>query len=370
LNYSSFDRGNAAFFKPSDLVFEGTASQNFREQKLAGICPENRRLGDLLGLDDPSAVEDVLRAALLNPLAELAATPGKRIRGQLVALSYRLVCAGATPIASKQCRSCADVVELIHAGSLIIDDIEDASTVRRGRASLHVQYGIPIALNAGNWLYFWPFELLRETGLPQDKIFCIYEHCHRTLLRAHFGQAVDLGTRVDTLSQRHIAAVCLASMKLKTGALMGFAAILGGAVAGAPDRVLEILDDFGREIGVALQMFDDLGNLIGKCEPAKRYEDLKLCRPSWVWACAANHSSSREYDRFRMAVSKLPDAHELDSWTERHDLLDRVRAGAHRQLDAAFRQLKERLDREQAQWSKCAFDELRELGEEIAVAYG
>jgi geranylgeranyl pyrophosphate synthase len=48
-------------------------------------------------------------------------------------------------------------------------------------------------------------------------------------------------------------------MKLKTGALMGFASILGGAIAGASQDGLSILDEFGRELGVSLQMFDDLG---------------------------------------------------------------------------------------------------------------
>jgi geranylgeranyl pyrophosphate synthase len=344
---------------------------NTSGERLGSMLPASERLAELLGLDDPSTVEDVLRSALLDPLAELTSTRGKRIRGQLVTLGYRLVSdTPASVLAAKQCRSCADIVELIHAGSLVIDDIEDGSIVRRGRPALHVQFGVPIAVNAGNWLYFWPFELLRQTELPNDKILYIYEHCHRTLLRAHFGQAVDLGARIDSLPQRRVAGACLASVKLKTGALMGFATILGGAIAGASERVLSILDEFGRELGVALQMFDDLGNLIGKCEPAKHYEDLKLCRPSWVWACAANSSPPKEYDRFRMAVGKLPGVHELESWIEKHNLLARVRADAHRQLDAAFRQLRERLDREQAQWSKCAFDELRELGEEITVAYG
>ena len=371
LKNSSFDLSDAVFFKTNGAISKEAASPDFRREELNGVLPGNGRLRDLLGLEDPSSVEDVLRTALLDPLAQLTSTRGKRIRGQLVALGYRLVSeTPASVLPVEQCLLCADVVELIHAGSLVIDDIEDGSPVRRGRPALHVQCGIPIALNAGNWLYFWPFELLRETELPNDKILYVYEHCHRTLLRAHFGQAVDLGARVDTLPQCHIAPVCLASMKLKTGALMGFAAILGGAIAGASEPVLSILDEFGRELGVALQMFDDLGNFLGKCEPAKRYEDLKLSRPSWVWACAANNSTSEEYERFCMAVGRLPDAHELDLWIEKHNLIDRVRASARWHLDKAFRQLRERLDSDNVQWSRRAFDELRELGEEITVAYG
>jgi geranylgeranyl pyrophosphate synthase len=352
--------------EPKNHEYWNTGREGF-----GSMLPANESMAELLGLDDPSIVEDVLRSALLDPLAESTSTRGKRIRGQLVTLSYRLVSdTPASFLAAKQCGWCADAVELIHAGSLVIDDVEDGSSVRRGRPALHVQFGVPIAVNAGNWLYFWPFELLRQTELPVDKIFYVYEHCHRTLLRAHFGQAVDLGARVDSLPQRRVAAVCLASMKLKTGALMGFATILGGAIAGASEGVLSILDEFGRELGVSLQMFDDLGNLIGKCEPVKRYEDLRLSRPSWVWACAADSSTSRAYRQFCTAVRSLPDAHELDLWSEAHNLAERVRACAHRYLDAAFRQLKERLDSANVRWSKRAFEDLRELGNEITIAYG
>jgi geranylgeranyl pyrophosphate synthase len=344
---------------------------NKGREELGSVLPASKRMAELLGLDDPSTVEDVLRNALLDPLAESTSTRGKRIRGQLVTLGYRLVSdTPASLLTAKQCGWCADIVELIHTGSLVIDDIEDGSSVRRGRPALHVQFGLPIALNTGNWLYFWPFELLRETELPADQIFYLYERCHRTLLRAHFGQAVDLGARVDSLPQHRVAAVCLASMKLKTGALMGFASILGGAIARASEDVLSILDQFGQDLGVSLQMFDDLGNLIGKCEPAKRYEDLSLSRPSWVWACAADSSTARAYEQFCSAVGSLPDAHKLESWSEAHNLAERVRACAHAYLDAAFRQLKERLDSANVRFSRDAFEDLRELGEEITVAYG
>jgi geranylgeranyl pyrophosphate synthase len=373
LKKSSFNLWNEALI-PTDPMPGEPHNQKFRNsarEKFGSMLPADDRVADLLGLDDPSSVEEVLRSTLLDPLDELTSSRGKRIRGQIVTLGYRLVSNAPVSVsAAKQCRSCADVVELIHAGSLVIDDIEDGSTVRRGRPALHVQFGLPIAINAGNWLYFWPFELLRQLELPSEKLFYIYEHCHRTLLRAHFGQAVDLGARVDSLPQGRVAGACLASMKLKTGALMGFATILGGAIAGVSERIMSILDEFGRELGVALQMFDDLGNLIGKCEPTKRYEDLKLYRPSWVWACAANSSTPEAYEHFCAAVGSLPAAHELDSWVELHHLADSVRASAHRHLDAAFCHLKERLESENVQWSRRAFEDLRELGEEITVAYG
>lgn len=361
----------ARHFRPSeerrDSRHQGGGNEPYSE-----LFPEQHRWAELLGFDSVPAVDDILLAALFEPLADVASNPGKRIRAQLVSFSHRLLkCDGPPSVAAaKQCRSCAEAIELIHAGSLIVDDIEDGSSVRRGRPALHRRYGMPIALNGGNWLYFWPFEVLKEVGFGEDDLLLVYERCHRTLLRAHFGQALDLGTKVDTLAQNVVSAICLASIRLKTGALMGLATLLGGVIADATRSTLSILDDFGRDLGVALQMFDDLGNVIGKCEPSKRYEDLLLRRPSWIWACAAENGNPAEYRDFLAAVRKLPQAKELEAWVEKHALIEKARQGARAQLDFCYDNLKNRLSAARVRWSGRAFDELRQLGEEIAVAYG
>lgn len=356
-------------FAPEEL--EGLESLRSGQRGLDGFLPEENQLRELLGIDDNATVEDILRVALLNPVKELTFNRGKRVRAQLVNLGYRIVDEGKTPSSSaaRQCRSCAEVVELIHAGSLVVDDIEDGSHVRRGRPALHVRFGLPIALNAGNWLYFWPFQILKGLQLPSDNLLFLYEHYHQTLLKAHCGQALDLGARVDTLPQDRVRSACVAALKLKTGALMGFAFVLGGAIAGTAKSVLSLLDEFGADLGVALQMFDDLGNLTGASEPTKRYEDLMLYRPSWAWACAADNSTPGEYENFVTAVSKLPNTKHLDTWLQKHRLLEQGRASARRHMNRAFSKLEKGLDAERVRWSKGAFKELLELGEEIAIAY-
>lgn len=336
-----------------------------------GFLTDNTDLDKLLGFECGVATEDVIQMALLSPLSHLISNRGKRIRGQLVHLSWRLV-TDSNPLSvmgAKKCRAGAEVVELIHAGSLVVDDIEDGSRIRRGKPALHVRYGLPIALNAGNWLYFWPFELVRALQLPSETTLSVYESYHETLLRAHFGQAIDLGSRVDRLPQSCVAEVCRASMALKTGALMGFAMVLGGAIGGAPKETILALGEFGRELGVALQMFDDLGNVLGIREPSKRYEDLTLYRPSWAWACAAKGSPNR-YQRFVAAVSKLPDTHELEAWINTHDLVHGMREDARYQLESTYNRLRDRLELQPVSWSRRAFQELRQLGEDVAVAYG
>lgn len=335
------------------------------------LLPRGGRLKNLLGLDDHFYVEDILRDALINPVAELTSNPGKRVRGKLVELAYRLLRndAESSMIAARRLRIGAEVLELIHAGSLIVDDIEDGSQIRRGRPALHMSHGLPISLNAGNWLYFWPSELIKDLKLPGKTTLAAYECYHRALLRAHFGQAVDIGTRVDTLTQERVAEVCRASIALKTGALMGFAVVLGGLIAGAGDRTIWRLEDFGRELGVALQMFDDIGNVTGACEPSKRYEDFMLYRPSWAWAWVATNSTAKDYARFIGAVSKLPDAVELEEWIAKHGLATKARSSASQNLEVTFSRLKNGLESERVRWSQDAFEELVALGEEIANAY-
>ena len=342
------------------------------DKDLVCALPGDHRLSDLLGFAASPAAGLLLAEALLRPIGDLISNRGKQVRAQLVSFSYRLLSGDHVPSANavKRCRSCADVIELIHAGSLIVDDIEDGSQMRRGRPALHVRYGMPAALNAGNWLYFWPFELLKEAGFAEGDLVIVYEKYQRTLLRAHYGQALDLGTRVDSLPQNEVTDVCLAAMRLKTGALMGFAAFLGATLADGSETLMAALDDFGRDLGVALQMFDDLGNVIGRCEPAKRYEDLTLSRPSWVWACAAQTSSPEDYGQFIAAARKLPDTAELDHWLARHRVVDETRQSARAHLDRSFEKLKECLNAERARWSARVFDDLCALGEAIAVAYG
>jgi geranylgeranyl pyrophosphate synthase len=337
-----------------------------------GLLVDNANLTKLLGLKCGATLEDIVQIALLGPVKDLTSNHGKRIRAQLVHLSCRLVTEGNpfSVIGAKQCRTGAEVVELIHAGSLVVDDIEDGSRIRRGKPALHVRYGLPIALNAGNWLYFWPFELVKALELPNDTILSVYECYHRTLLRAHFGQAIDLGSRVDRLPQSCVAEVCRTSMALKTGALMGFAMVLGGAIGGATKETILVLDDFGRELGVALQMFDDLGNVLGIREPSKRYEDLTLYRPSWAWASAAKTSSPNGYEQFISSVNRLPDARELEAWIKQHNLIQTMREAARHQLESAYNHLRAKLESRYVRWSPQAFEELRKLGEEITLAYG
>lgn len=283
--------------------------------------PSGRELEELLSLRFGDPIGEFLESALFAPIQDLTGRSAKQVRARLVELGFHLASPRTAPDrrSEERCRQAARIVEWIHAGSLIVDDIEDGSKVRRGEPALHCRYGLPLALNAGNWLYFWPFQISKQMGLSESQELLLYRSYHLTLLRAHFGQALDLGVRIDCVEQARVPGIVLSAMELKTGALIAFALALGGILGGAPAKLMEALSEFGHGFGVGLQMFDDLGNLSGRVQPAKRFEDLSMLRPSWVWACAAR-MADRDYAEFVAAVRKLPETVELESWLRRYDL--------------------------------------------------
>lgn len=221
--------------------------------------------------------------ALGQPAREFLRRPGKRFRARLVETAWLLAggATGAMPVELPL------IVEILHAGSLIVDDIEDGSHERRNAPSLHRIYGIPQALNTGNWLYFWPFELIQRLPLSQLDRDRMAHHTRVTLLRCHRGQALDIALRVTDLKQSEIPRVVRATTRLKTSALMELAAVLGAIAAGASQRQIEVVERFARELGTGLQMLDDVGSIACASRLHKGVEDLSLGRPTWPWAWAA-----------------------------------------------------------------------------------
>ena len=220
--------------------------------------------------------------ALGDVARDILNRPSRFFRGRLTELAWQLGGGPGEPPALL-----GALVEVVHAGSLIVDDIEDGSQERRGVPAVHVVHGLPRALNAGNWMYFWALSMVdRLAPAVRDRIRA---GLVQTMLDCHLGQGLDLTARIDRLSQAEVAALVATTTTLKTGALMSFAARLGAAAAGARAEHEEGLARFGRRLGVGLQMLDDFGNLTGGSEgnASKALEDLRNGRVSWAWAFAA-----------------------------------------------------------------------------------
>jgi geranylgeranyl pyrophosphate synthase len=222
--------------------------------------------------------DDALRA----PLRDFLARPGKQIRATLARAAHRLGGA-AQPFDPKV----AALVELLHAGSLIVDDIEDGAQERRGRPALHCVWGVPRALNAANWLYFAALALIDEWDVPPALQRRAQRRAVRTLLRCHEGQALDLAARVVDLEQAAVPTIVHATTAGKSAALLELACWSGAVTSGADAARVRALARFGRRLGTALQMYDDLAGLYDDAHAAKCHEDLLGARPTWAWAWLA-----------------------------------------------------------------------------------
>jgi len=241
-------------------------------------------------------------------------TAGKRFREQMVlvaaAISGRL-CDGSMCL--KSAKVFADVIESIHLGSLVIDDIQDASVVRRGKPALHTRFGTPLALNAGNWLYFEALERLTvASDVPESRRNEAIRLLIAAMREAHEGQAVDLGVDMFTVDRKAVGqTVELASSK-KTGALMEAAFGLGFLCASeVSDTKYRAFRDFGREWGIALQMLDDLGSFLrslnGELPPERSFEDFRNGSPSFVWTMADELLDDSAHRRFQYFASSARD---------------------------------------------------------------
>ena len=265
----------------------------------------HRQREDLFAPTDHPSVTGRVREghweeALLAPVNDMLGRPGKDIRARLVETGFAMVRPGAcAPSAATA------LVEILHAGSLIIDDIEDDSKMRRGGRTIHRIHGTPKALNAGNWMYFLAVGQIEALYLPPDTTLALYRLVNRTLLDCHRGQALDLGLRVGDVLQSEVPTLVAETSLLKTGALTALACALGTLVAGGNPEQIAAMELFGRELGLALQQLDDLGNLTAKGPAAKRHEDLRNGRLTWPWAWAAELLDPLAYKNLELAARSL-----------------------------------------------------------------
>ncbi|MES1182187.1 MAG: polyprenyl synthetase family protein [Myxococcales bacterium] len=283
------------------------------------------------------------QAVLCGPLLELLGRDGKGFRSRLVEVAYAL---GAGDAAPEMPRQLPLIVEALHAGSLIIDDIEDDSKYRRGKPALHCLVGVPLALNAGNWLYFMPHRLLEELKLEPRVELALRRAVDRAVLRCHYGQALDLGVRLGTLAQGEVFELVNLSTRLKTGSLLELAAEVGAIAGGADAELCAELSRFARKYGVALQMLDDTSGIYQAARAHKGHEDLLQGRPTWPWAWLSRRLDELGYSRLQHHAQAVvrgemhPEA--LASALRRH-LGDAPNRAVHRQLQEAFARLQARV---------------------------
>jgi geranylgeranyl pyrophosphate synthase len=238
--------------------------------------------------------------ALYVPLRDFLSRPGKAMRAELVTSTYRLAGGkGSPPLELPLC------VEALHAGSLVIDDIEDDSTERRGMPTLHRVYGLPTALNGGSFLYFWAFELLDRVPMAPEVRAAAHRVVTSSLRECHYGQALDLSIRLEELEPREVLGTVQTISELKTGGLVALSTALGALVAGADAEFVAAATRFGRDVGVGLQMLDDLSSITSDRRKHKGHEDLTQGKPTWPWAWLSTELDARSFANLSASLAEL-----------------------------------------------------------------
>jgi geranylgeranyl pyrophosphate synthase len=183
------------------------------------------------------------------------------------------------------------IPELCHTGSLIIDDIEDNSKTRRGDMCIHLRYGLDVAINSGNTIYFLPFLLIAgHPGLNDAQRVKIYRIVFRAFARSHFGQALDIywsksmsRRNVSRWDEKSFGDKILQMYADKTSAFIEAAAESACIVAGADKMTRAACIRFARILGVAFQITDDVLNFSASPRWGKTSgEDLREGKTTYV----------------------------------------------------------------------------------------
>ncbi|HEX5060918.1 MAG TPA: polyprenyl synthetase family protein [Kofleriaceae bacterium] len=224
------------------------------------------------GVDRPSMAE-----TLIKPIREMVDRGGKSWRSYAA-----LACCDVVGGDSRKFSQWLAMPELLHVGSLIVDDVQDKSTVRRGGPCTHVTYGEPIAINSGTAAYFLTQNQLHSEELNDKQKLRIYDLYFAAMRAGHAGQAIDLGGMaslmprvVETGDSTELAGRILACHRLKTAAPAGCLARMGAVAGGGTDEQIAAVGEFFEAVGLAFQIMDDVLNLNGfKGNLKQRGEDI------------------------------------------------------------------------------------------------
>jgi len=186
---------------------------------------------------------------------------GKKLRPSLVVLACEAV--GGKP---ENALKTAAAMELIHTFSLIHDDIMDKDDLRRGEPSVHVLWGEPMAILAGDTIFSKAFDTILETGINDVSSARVLEALKTVVdscIKICEGQACDMGfeEKFDVKEKEYLNMIYK-----KTAALIAAATRSGAILGGGNPEQVEALSEYGRLIGMAFQIQDDYLDVVSDAE--------------------------------------------------------------------------------------------------------
>lgn len=289
------------------LANAGAPVFDLRAWSTAHLQAVERALSDWVPPDAPAGLGDAMRYAVLDG--------GKRLRPLLVLAACEAVRGNGHAALRAACAT-----ELIHAYSLVHDDLPcmDNDVLRRGKPTVHVQFGVATALLAGDALQALAFELLTPddgtVGEAVQATLC------RLLARAAGhqgmagGQAIDLASVGLALTEAQLREM----HRLKTGALLQGSVMMGAACGTAPAATMVALANYGAAIGLAFQVVDDILDVTADSATLGKTAGKDAAQDKPTYVSLLGLARSRDYARSLLdrALEAL-DASGLDAAGER-----------------------------------------------------
>ena len=268
---------------------------------------------------------------LINQIAHyIISAGGKRIRPMLV-----LLFSSALGFAGRERFELAATVEFIHTATLLHDDVVDESALRRGRQTANALFGNAASVLVGDFVYSRAFQMmvsvnsLRVLDILADATNVIAEGEVLQLMNMH-----DADLSVDDY---------LRVIRFKTAKLFEASARLGAVLAGAEERVEESCAAYGRSVGTAFQLIDDLLDYEGATAQLGKNvgDDLREGKPTLPLLLAMERGTSSERELIRHAIehgeiARLPEIVEI---VRRTGAIDATREAARTEADKARQSL-------------------------------
>jgi geranylgeranyl pyrophosphate synthase len=248
-----------------------------------------------------------VRRFMIDPVRTIADRGGKGWRSYAMLVACEAVGGDSAPL-----RPFIGVIELLHVGSLIVDDVQDGSRLRRGGPSCHEEVGVPLAINAGNSAYFLWDRLVGCMPVSAEERMELYRLYFECMRAAHAGQALDIAGLSDCMAEAvetGDGALLLDAITTihtyKTGAPVSLCLSTGAIVGRASNAQRAALAGYAVSMGTAFQIGDDVLNLRGFEQNLKEPgEDISAGKVTYpvAWAFCRLPRSKREDLRARLAA--------------------------------------------------------------------
>jgi octaprenyl-diphosphate synthase len=254
---------------------------------------------------DMEAVNMVIRqrlqseVALVNQIAEyIISAGGKRIRPVLV-----LLLANAYGYRGTGHHELAAVVEFIHTATLLHDDVVDESSMRRGRQTANAMFGNAASVLVGDYLYSRAFEMM--TSLDLMRVMQILSRATTVIAEGEVLQLLNMHDP-DVTQESYLRVI-----RSKTAKLFEAAAQLGALVAGANDAQIEAAGEYGRSLGTAFQLIDDVLDYAGDAaEIGKNVgDDLREGKPTLPLIYVMENGTPEQRELIRTCIEQGDESH-------------------------------------------------------------